>query len=101
MTAYSDIPEVNTLYAECEKVDTAIKMIDDGTGTMTHFTIGPKPPPPNMTPTAFVSPVQIMLPNPAQQTTVDEIRVQLVTYQNDLVAQLTALGVTAPPVKAV
>jgi len=100
MTEYSDIPQVNMLHAECEKVDAALKMIDDQTGTMTAFTIGPLPLPPGMIPTVMQMAVQILLPNPAQQSTMTEIRAQLVTYQQSLLDQLTQLGVTSPPSRA-
>ena len=101
MTEYSDVPQVNRLYAECQSVDQAIKMIDDGIGTMTAFTIGPLPPEPGAAPTGMMyMAVQIYLPSPAQESTMVEIRNQLVVYQNSLLDQLAALGVTSSPARA-
>ena len=97
MTEYSDVPQVNALYTELEKVNNSIVMIDSGQGTMTHFTIGNKPVPPGTTPVVTMMATQIALPGPATDTTMTEIRAQLVLYQTDLISQLNALGVTTTP----
>jgi hypothetical protein len=100
MTEYTDVPEVNTLSIELDKVDKALTMINDTTGTLRAFTIGPMPPDPEA-PVTVGTPiplsVQVFLPDPAQQATVDQIEVQLNTYRTSLVSQLTALGVTNSP----
>jgi len=97
MTEYSDIPQANILYTETQKVDQALKMIDDASGTLTAFTIGPKQ---GTVPVVLV-PIQIHLPDEAQASTMTEIRAQLVTYQQSLLDQLAALDITStPPVVA-
>jgi hypothetical protein len=95
MVAYTDVPEVNALYAEQAKIDSALNMLDNG-GTLAMFTIAPAPPPPDQVPMMLDMPVQLttVAPSPALMT---EIRNAMVTRYNEITSDLGALGVTGSP----
>jgi hypothetical protein len=99
MVAYTDVPAVNALYMEQEQINQAIMMIDDG-GRVLNFTIGPKLPdvsetmPPGVPP---YMPVMIVTRDPPD-TLMAQARAALVLRQNEIVAELAALGVTEGPV---
>lgn len=101
MSAYSDIPEINTLYMKLEECNRALAMVTDQTGTLKSFSVGLiaaeiVPGPPEIT-LPMPAPITIVLENTATPSTMTLIHDQLVTFQSDLVAQLTALGITSPP----
>jgi len=95
MVAYTDVPAVNALYMEQEVVTSAITMIDAG-GKVTSFTISPVPPDPEMLATMPAMPAMIAIPD-AQPELIDQARAALVIRQNEIVAELTALGITEGP----
>jgi hypothetical protein len=103
MTVYSDIPEVNDLYVKLEQCDQALQMVNDQTGTLKQFSVGllqaPTAPGPPVITLPMPAPITIVLPNPASASTMTIIHDQLVTYHDDLVTQLTNLGVTATPTR--
>lgn len=103
MTEYTDIPQVNVLYGECERTQQAVDNIDKG-GTLTNFTIGSPPQPMGVQPTPPVggmttpsTPVTITLDTPASDQLITDLRAWLVARQANLEQQLADLGVTSPP----
>lgn len=104
MTAYSDIPEVNTLYNKLQECNQALAMVNDQTGTLKSFSVGlinapVSPGPPSIT-LPMPAPITIVLDAPATQSTMTLVHDQLVLRQTDLTDQLTALGVTSTPAKS-
>jgi hypothetical protein len=99
MTAYSDVPQVNTLYAEQERVRSAIAMLEDG-GTMPNFSVGPAPnfsvgpaPPPPNTPVpmmAVIITLTEIIDDPLRQALIATLRKQ----EEAIAAELKKLGVT-------
>lgn len=104
MSAYSDIPEINTLYIKLEECNQALAMVTDQTGTLISFSVGlkqaPTVPGPPLITLPMPAPITIVLENPAIASTMTLIHDQLVTFQADLISQLTALGVTAAPARS-
>lgn len=101
MVAYIDVPAVNVLYMEQEQINNAITMLDDG-GRVMNFTVGPRPPDPGMMSSGMpMMPVMIMVPDPPAGL-MDQARAALVIRQNEIIAELTALGVTeGPPARSI
>lgn len=86
MSAYIDVPEITQLHAKLQQCNMALAMIDDGTGTLTKYTIG-----------STTIAVEIVLALPGAMGTMAQIRQELINHQATLVAQLEALGVTDTP----
>jgi len=94
MTAYSDVPQINSLYQQRETVTNAITMLDTG-GALTCVTISP-PSPAEGNPVAMMGSMIYLTP-PTPPDTVANIRAVLVTMQSDIDSQLADLGVTDQP----
>jgi hypothetical protein len=92
MVAYSDMPQVNVLYAEQENISKGLALLD-ASGTVTSFTISPAP---NPDAPSFSMPIQIATVAP-QQSLMDQARTAMTTRYNDITSQLAALGVTGSP----
>lgn len=96
MTDYSDVPQVNSLYAEQQQIRSAIDYLSTG-GTMTTLMIMPPTPPPNPSPTVAKMMVNINLPQPNPQALVDQAIAAFQTRDDEITQQLASLGVTNPP----
>jgi hypothetical protein len=103
MTEYIDVPQVNLLYSESERVQLAISNIDAG-ASLTSFVIGVPPAPIGPVPmspigsaTVVPTAVTISLDAPASDQMMTDLRAWLVQRQNDINDQLAALEVTNPP----
>ena len=91
MTQYSDVPEVNALYTECENIGVAMTMIDGGGGVV-RMTV-------SWTPTDIATastqgpPVLVHVPLPNSPSFLSSIRNWLVQREAEIDAELEALGV--------
>ena len=99
MTEYSDLDEVNRLYAENENVNAAIDVIDNAGGWVSAFTVMPGTPP---TPKEGEMPVTYMatsitVPPPGDPDLTPQIRAALVKRSETIMAELASLGVTDTP----
>lgn len=94
MTDYTDIPEVNALYAEDQLIARAIAILDAG-GTLSEMTISPAPPAEGEVP---VPPASVNVPS-ADPALLADVRAWLVQRQADLDAQLAALGIVNSPAR--
>jgi hypothetical protein len=95
MTAYSDVPEISSLYKQREVITNAITMLDTG-GALTSISISPGPDSGGM---GMMS-AQVALQPPTPPDTVAAIRSVLVDMQADIDSQLADLGVTDQPALA-
>jgi hypothetical protein len=90
MTAYSDVPQANTLINEQNSIRNAVGIIDGG-GTMKNLTVASRPP--TGSPTA----VNVILTDPASSNTLASVRVDLMARDTEITTLLANLGVTNPP----
>jgi hypothetical protein len=99
MTAYSDVPQVNTLYLEQQQVQSAIDFLMNG-GPIASMVVSPPPPDPEapVSP-AFMMAVSIQLKPPNPPALVEAAIVALQARDDEIYAELAALGVTDPPVR--
>jgi len=100
MTAYTDLPQVNSLYTEQQQIETAIGYLQNG-GTVTNMTMAPAPPPSDATtvpPPEF--PVRIELTEPPSQAFNNQVISALQQRSADITSQLGSLGVTPPPARS-
>lgn len=98
MTAYSDLPQVNALYEEQDKITRAMAILDNG-GTVGMFTCVPPPfvpPPQGEIPATYTPPVQVttVAPSPALIT---EVRNAMLARYDAITSELSALGVSGAP----
>jgi len=103
MTEYSDLAQVQALYAEQQQIGTAIGMIDAG-GTLLSFLIAGPPPPPydpdSTTPPVMPQPpVNITITGAVPPKLMAALRTQLVTRSDAISEELAALGVSDAPVR--
>lgn len=97
MTEYTDVPQVNSLYAEQQQIRSAIDYLSNG-GMITTLMIVPPPLQPNTPPPSTSRlMVTINLPQPNPQGLVDQALAAFQTRDDEIIQQLTALGVTNPP----
>jgi hypothetical protein len=97
MTKYSDVPQVNALYAEQQTVQSAIEMLDDG-GTVSSLTVAPAPPPedaPMMRSPMQATRMSVSIASvDTSKETLTAVRAQLAARDSAITAELNALGVT-------
>jgi hypothetical protein len=106
MTDYSDVPQINMLYSELERTQLAISNINAG-ATLVSFVIGMPTPTAGLTiivPIAPTTPppqqVTITLDAPASDPLMSDLVAWLTGRQDDLAAQLAALGVPNAPTRS-
>jgi hypothetical protein len=97
MAEYSDVPQINALYAENQQLNNAVAMIDAG-GPLTTFTIGPPPPSGTEPVTTMMMAAMISVPGPNDPQLMADLRAWLVNRSNAVEAELAALGVANTPV---
>lgn len=100
MTAYVDVLQANRLIEEQARLAVGIAMIDEG-GTVSSFTIAPKPADPVVTPRAppsvqATTPIAVMTIDPPPEL-MAEARAAMVKRHNEILAELGTFGVTGAP----
>jgi hypothetical protein len=103
MTEYSDLAQVQKLYAEQQQVEAAIGIIDAG-GTLTSYVVTAPPPPPydpdsDTPPVMPQPPVSITVTGEVAPELMAALRAQLITRSNAISDELAALGVADAPVR--
>ena len=100
MTDYTDVPAANVLHAESQQIVSAIANLDAG-GTIINMMIGPPPytpPDPGSPPVPMLMSVSIFVPPPVDPALTAQLRSWMDQRLLDISAELTALGVSVPPV---
>ena len=95
MTQYTDLPQVQALYDESQRVTLAIEQLDAG-ADVAALTIGP-PPATGPDPAPASGNVTIILPSPSPPDIVAQAKNWLRQREKDIARELEALGVTALP----
>src|SRR5215469_3924367 len=97
MSDYSDVPQINTLFSENERVNEAIAVLNSGIGQLVTFTVSIPPDKQTDPITVPNGPVQIIVyPPDTDPSTVTALLNLLNTKSSDIQNQLAALGVTNP-----
>jgi len=104
MAEYTDLPYIESLYAEQARIQQALTLLEDYDGTVISYTVAPGPPPiakegeplPVVPPTMPPMSVMITTVDPGQSLMAG-IHTNLIQRYNDINKELRDLGVTGGP----